>query len=103
MYFLTKPMKVDAPAYWIANILGSRESSWMYQGFSRIRGTNREAILNTCGSIQGFVNLLLDYKGEGIPSELLIASDDSQKVARSSLETDHIVYGEQLENLIPDA
>ncbi len=53
--------------------------------------------------MQDFVNLLLDYKGDDIPPELRIASDKSEEVAKTSLETDHIVYGEQLEELIPDA
>ncbi len=103
MYFLTKPVKIDVPAYWIANLLDSKESSWMYQQFSRVGGANREAILNTCGSVQDFVNLLLNYKGDGIPPEFLIASSKNEQVAKTSLETDHIIYGEQLEKLIPDA
>jgi HNH endonuclease len=103
MYFLTKPVKIDAPAYWIADLLDSKESSWMYQGFSRIGGKNRETILNTCGSVQDFVNLLVGYEGDGIPPELRIASDKSEEVAKTSLETDHMVYGDQLEKLIPDA
>jgi len=72
MYFLTKPVKIDAPAYWIAEILGLNESSLLYQGFNRIGGRNREAILNTCGSVQDFVNLLLDYEDDGIPPEFFI-------------------------------
>jgi len=102
MYFLTKPVKIDVPAYWVADILNSQESSWMYQGFSRIGGANREAILNTCGSVQDFVNLLFDYKGADIPPELRIASSKNEEVAKTSLETDHIIYGDQLEKLIPD-
>jgi hypothetical protein len=74
MYFLTKPMKIDAPAYWIAELLSLNESSLLYQGFNRIGGRNREAILNKCGSVQDFVNLILDYEGDGTPPELLITS-----------------------------
>jgi 5-methylcytosine-specific restriction endonuclease McrA len=103
MYFLTKPVKIDAPAYWIADVLNSRESSWIYQGFSRIGGGNRYAILNICGSVQDFVNLLLGYEGEGIPPEFVIAGGKNEEVAKTSLETDHLVYGEHLEKLIPDA
>ena len=103
MYFLTKPAKIDAPAYWIAELLDSKESSWMYQGFNRIGGENREAILDTFGSVQDFVNLLVDYEGAGISPEFRIASGMSEEVAKTSLETDYIVHGEHLERLIPDA
>src|SRR5215217_6548918 len=101
MYFLTKPLKIDAPAYWIADLLDSKESSWMYQGFSRIGGENREAILNTCGSVQDFVNLLVGYEGDGIPPELRIASGKSEEVAKTSLETDNMAYGDQVGKLMP--
>jgi hypothetical protein len=74
LYFLTKPVKIDAPAYWIADFLSSKESSWIYQGFSRIGGGNREALFNTCGSVQNFVNLLVGYKDDGTPPEFVIAS-----------------------------
>ncbi len=74
----------------------------MYQGFSRIGDENRKAILNTCGSVQEFVNLLVGYEGDGIPPEFRIASPKSEKVAKTSLETDHMVYGDQLEKVIPD-
>lgn len=103
MYFLTKPVKIDAPAYWIADLLSSNESSWMYQGFSRIGGENRKAILNAYGSVQNFVNLLIGYEGDGIFPEFRIANDKSEQVAKTSLETDYMVYGDQLEKLIPDA
>jgi len=73
MYFLTKPVKIAAPIDWIADILSLNESSLMYQGFNRIGGRNREAILNTCGSVQDFVNLLIGYEGDGIPPEFLVA------------------------------
>jgi 5-methylcytosine-specific restriction endonuclease McrA len=102
IYFLTEPVKIDVPAYWIADFLNSKEPSWVYQGFSRIAGGNREAILNTCGSVQDFINLLLDYKGDGTPPKFLITSAKSEKLAKTSLETDYIVQGEQLEKLIPD-
>jgi hypothetical protein len=103
MYFLTKPVPIDAPAYWVADLLDLNGSSLMYQGFNRIGGRNREAILDTCGSVQDFINVLVDYEGDGIPPKLLIASDESEKVAKTSLETDHVVYGEQLEQIVADA
>ena len=74
MYFLSKPMKIDAPAYWVADLLGLNESSLLYQGFNRIGGRNREAIINSCGSVQNFVNLLIGYEGDGIPPELVLTS-----------------------------
>lgn len=74
MYFLTKPVPIDASVDWMADLLGLNESSLMYQGFNRIGGKNREAMLNACGSVQHFVNLLIDYEGDGIPLEFLIAS-----------------------------
>jgi hypothetical protein len=103
MYFLTKPAKIDAPARWLAELLDSKESSLIYQGFNRIGGENREAILNKYGSVQGFVNLLVSYEGDDISPKFRIASGKSEKAAKTSLETDHIVHGEQLEKLIPDA
>jgi hypothetical protein len=65
MYFLTKPVKITASVNWVANLLNLNESSLMYQGFNRIGGRNRETILNTCGSVQDFVNLLIVYEGDG--------------------------------------
>jgi hypothetical protein len=72
MYFLTKPVKIGASVNWVADLLGLNASSLMYQGFSRIGGRNREAILNTCGSVQLFVNRLVGYEGDGIPPEFVI-------------------------------
>jgi len=72
MYFLTKPVKIAASVNWVADLLGLNASSLMYQGFSRIGGRNREAILNTCGSVQLFVNRLVGYEGDGILPEFVI-------------------------------
>jgi 5-methylcytosine-specific restriction endonuclease McrA len=96
-------VKIDAPAYWIANLVNPKESSWMYQGFNRIAGENRKAIFDTCASAQDFAHLLGGYEGDGISPEFCIASGKSEKVAENSIETDHIVFGEQLEKVIPDA
>lgn len=102
MYFLTKPIKIDAPAWWVADLLGRNEPSLMYQGFIKIGGENREAILQRFGSVQSFINRLVDYNGDGVPSELLVASAKSEAIAEASLDIDEIAHGYQLEKRIPD-
>ena len=49
------------------------------------------------------MNLLAGYEGDDIPPKFRIASGKSEEVAKTSLETDHILYGDQLEELIPEA
>lgn len=80
MYFLSRPAKIDAPVDRMAASLGLRPSSLMYQGFNRIGGKNREAILDSYGSVQDFVNALIGYEGRGIPPQFRIA-DPTPKAA----------------------
>jgi 5-methylcytosine-specific restriction endonuclease McrA len=102
MYFLTKPVKIDRPVSWVADLLGLDETSLMYQGFSRMAGANREAVLDTHGSVQHFINRLLGYDSDSVPPQLLLASGRSEDVAESSLQVDQIAHGEVDEKLIPE-
>jgi 5-methylcytosine-specific restriction endonuclease McrA len=101
MYFLTKPIKINKPASWVAELLGRDEKSLMYQMFGRMGGENREAVLDTCGSVQNFINELLGYDGVGPPQQLRIASRRSEDVAEDSLEIDQITSGEPTKKSIP--
>ena len=101
MYFLTKPIKIDRSASWVANVLGRDEKNLIYQEFIRMSGANREAVLDVCGSVQTFINRLLDYDGDGVPPRLRVASRRSEDVAESSLETDRVAFGEPTEKAIP--
>jgi 5-methylcytosine-specific restriction endonuclease McrA len=101
MYFLTKPMKINKPASWVADLLGRDEKSLIYQMFARMSGENREAVLDTCGSVQAFIDRLLDYEGDGVPPQLRVTSRRSEDVAESSLETDQVAFGEPTKKSVP--
>jgi 5-methylcytosine-specific restriction endonuclease McrA len=101
MYFLTKPIKIDRPVSWVADLLGRDEQSLIYQRFARMGGENREAVLDTCGSVQTFIDRLLDHDGDRVPPQLRVASRRSEDVAESSLETDQIASGEPSKKSIP--
>jgi hypothetical protein len=102
MYFLTKPISIDAPAWWVADLLGRDESSLIYQGFNRIAGENRKAILQRFGSVRNFINQLIDHGGDGIHPDLLVATAKSETIAETSLAIDEIAHGNQLDKRIPD-
>jgi predicted HNH restriction endonuclease len=101
MCFLTKPIKIDKSASWVANLLGRDEKNLIYQEFIRMSGENREAVLDVCGSVQTFIKRLLDYDGDGVPPQLRVASRRSEDVAESSLETDQVAFGEPTVKAIP--
>jgi hypothetical protein len=67
MCFLTKPIKIDKSASWVANLLGRDEKNLIYQEFIRMSAAIREAVLGTCASVQSFINRLVDYDGDGVP------------------------------------
>jgi hypothetical protein len=102
VYFLTEPVKIDRPVSWVADLLGLDETSLMYQGFNRMAGANREAVLSTHGTIQSFINQLLAYDDDGVPPQLFVASSRSEEIAKSSLQVDQIAHGEVDEEFIPD-
>jgi hypothetical protein len=49
-----------------------------------------------------FIRDILDYQGEGMPAQLMLAPDRSEEVAVSSLEVDDVVRGD-VEDVIPDS
>jgi len=101
MYFLTKPIKIDKSASWVADLIGRDEKSLIYQMFARMSGDNREAVLDTCGSVQIFIDRLLDYDGDSVPPQLRVASRRSEDVAEDSLEIDQITTGEPTKKSVP--
>jgi 5-methylcytosine-specific restriction endonuclease McrA len=98
MYFLTKPIKVDQPLYEFEGYLHSR-----YQGFTRISNERLTEIAEDFGTIEGFVQEILEYDGEGLPNELMLAPDRSEEVAKSSLQVDDVAHGSVDETVIPDS
>ena len=101
MYFLTKPIKINRSNAWIANLMGRDEQNLIYQMFARMSGDNREAVLDTCGSVQAFIDHLLDYDGDIMPPQLRVASRRSEDVAGNSLETDQVAFGEPTKKSVP--
>lgn len=101
MYFLTKPTKINKPASWVADLLGRDEKSLIYQMFARMSGENRDAVLDTCKSVQAFIDRLLDYEGDGVPPQHRVASRRSEDVAETSLETDQVAFGEPTQKSVP--
>jgi 5-methylcytosine-specific restriction endonuclease McrA len=101
MYFLTRPIKINRSTSWVADLLRLNEKSLVYQRFARMGGANREAVLEAFGSVQYFINELLDYDGTDTPAQLRIASRRSEYIAGSSLEIDQITSGEPPKKSIP--
>jgi hypothetical protein len=58
MYFLTKPTKIDAPTSWVADSLGL--SNKEYRRFTRISPNKVRAVINAQGSVDNFIDGLLD-------------------------------------------
>ena len=104
MYFLTKPAKIDAPAYWIAEFLG-------FEGIKldvpRVQSDRRRKSPGHTRHLRVRPRILsiwlAGYEGDGISPKFRIASSRSEEVAKTSLETDRVVYGEPPDGLIPDA
>jgi len=98
MYFLTEPIEVDQPLYEFEGYLHSR-----YQGFTRISNERLVEIEEDFGTIEGFVQEILDYEGEGLPDELLLAPDRSERVAEDSRQVDDVTHGTVDEGEISDS
>ena len=98
MYFLTKPIGVNQPLYEFEGYLHSR-----YQGFTTISNERLSEIEEDFGAIEGFIKEILAYEGEGLPQDLMLTSDRSEKVAESSLQVDDIAHGTVDEKVIPDS
>jgi len=101
MYFLTKPIKIDRSISWVGDLLGRDEKSLIYQMFARMGGENRQAVLDTCGSVQAFIDRLLDYDGDIMSPQLRVASRRSEDVAESSFETDQAAFGAPTKKSVP--
>lgn len=97
MYFLTEPIEVDQPLYEFEGYLHSR-----YQGFTRITDARLQEIEEDYGSIEGFIQEILEYEGEGLPDELLLAPDRSERVAEDSRQVDDVTHGD-VDKVIPDS
>jgi hypothetical protein len=54
-----------------------------YQGFTRISNDRLNEIEEDFGSIEGFIKEILEYEGDGLPGELLLAPDRSEEVAKA--------------------
>jgi hypothetical protein len=81
MYFLTKPLKVSRHVSELADYLNAE-----YRGFTRISDVKLDEIAEAYETIDAFIRDVLDYQGEGIPTQLMLAPDRSE-VAASSLES----------------
>jgi hypothetical protein len=60
MYFLTKPVKIKAPTRWVASNLGL--SSKEYRRFTRVAPSKIKTVISSQGSIDNFINRLLDRR-----------------------------------------
>ena len=98
MYFLTKPIEVDQPLFEFEGYLHSR-----YQGFTRISNERLIEIEEDFGTIERFIKEILEYEGEGLPDEPLLASDRSEEIAEKSLQLDDITHGTVDDSVIPDS
>lgn len=98
IYFLTKPIEIHQPLYEFEGYLHSR-----YQAFTRISNDRLSEIEEDFGSIEGLIQDILGYEGEGLPNELLLALDRSGEVAETSLQVDDITHGDVNETVIPDS
>jgi hypothetical protein len=98
MYFLTEPLEVNRPVPEFEGYLQA-----VYRGFTKISDEQLKAILEDYGSIEGLIKEILDYQGEGLPAQLMLAPDRSGVVAESSLQVDDIAHGKVDEKVIPDS
>jgi hypothetical protein len=79
VYFLTEPIAVNQPLYEFEGYLHSR-----YQGFTRISNERLNEIEEDFGAIEGFIQEILEYQGEELPDELLLAPDRSEEMAMAT-------------------
>jgi hypothetical protein len=98
MYFLTEPLEIDRRVSEFEGYLNA-----VYRGFTRISDKQLDAIRDDYGSIEGFIKEILEYEGNGLPDELLLAPDRSKGVGESSLQVDDIAHGTVDEKVIPDS
>jgi hypothetical protein len=60
MYFLTKPVMINAPTSWVASNLGL--SNKEYRRFARVAPSKIKTVIRRQGSIDNFINRLLDRR-----------------------------------------
>jgi hypothetical protein len=98
MYFLTEPLEVNRPVSEFEGYLNA-----VYRGFTKISDEQLKTIRDDHGSIEGLIKEILDYQGEGLPSQLMLAPDRSEEVAETSLQVDDVAHGDVDEKVIPDS
>jgi hypothetical protein len=64
MYFLTKPVKINAPTRWVASNLGL--SNKEYRRFARVAPSKIKTVIRRQGSIDNFINRLLDRRENAV-------------------------------------
>jgi hypothetical protein len=64
VYFLTKPVKINAPTRWVAANLGL--SNKEYRRFTRVALREIKAVVDAQGSIHNFIDRLLDRREDGV-------------------------------------
>src|SRR5829696_5503689 len=79
MYFLTEPIEVNQPLHEFEGYLHSK-----YQGFTRISNERLDEIEEDFETIEGFVQEILEYEGDGLPDELLLAPDQGEEIAMAT-------------------
>ncbi len=72
-----------------------------YRGFTHISDEDPDRIVQACGTTDAFIRNILDYQGDGITTQPMLAPDWSEEVAVSSLAVDDVVPG-AVEEVIPD-
>jgi 5-methylcytosine-specific restriction protein A len=73
-----------------------------YQGFTRISNARLSEIEEDFGTIEGFIQEILNYESDGLPDELLLAPDRSKEVAQDSRQVDDVTHGTVDDVEIPD-
>ena len=71
VYFMTQPVKIDAPTSWVADSLGL--SNKEYRRFTRIAPSKVASVINAQGSVDNFINHLLDRRESGMSTSSVFA------------------------------
>ncbi len=98
MYFLTEPLEVHRHVSEFEGYLNAT-----YRGFTRISYEQLGAILDDYGSIEGLIEEIIGHGEEGLPAQLMLASDRSKEIAEDSLRVDDVAHGSVDDKVIPDS
>jgi 5-methylcytosine-specific restriction endonuclease McrA len=93
MYFLSEPIEIYQPLYEFEGHLNSS-----YRGFTRISDPRLDEIEEDYGSLDDFINEILEREDPNLPKDLQVGSSDadsSEEIAEVSLEVDDITHGIQ--------